>query len=92
MALSIDESLWGVAYSIKEANFFLVQHYELSLYFQIVMKHNNIKSPLQWWKKHEKQFAFLVYQILGFKLKLQIFLILSTYLPIYDNVGEECKT
>jgi hypothetical protein len=71
LALSIDESLWGVANSIKEANFFLVQSYELSLYCQIAMKHNNIKSPLQWWKKHEKQFAFLVYQILGFKLKLQ---------------------
>jgi len=62
---SIDESLWGVANSIKEANFFLVQSYELSLYCQIAMKHNNIKSPLQWWKKHDKQFAFLVYQILG---------------------------
>jgi hypothetical protein len=79
LALSIDESLWGVANSIKETNFFLVQSYELSLYCQIVMKHNDIKSPLRWWEKHEKQFAFVVYQILGFKLKLQIFLILSTY-------------
>ncbi len=62
-----DDSLWGVATSIKEGNISLVK-YELSLYHCIKADDNNVKSPLQWWKDHAKQFsnvAILAHQFLG---------------------------
>jgi hypothetical protein len=46
---------------------------------------NDVKSPLQWWKDHAKQFfnvAFLARQFLGipgFKLKLDTYLTLLEY-------------
>jgi hypothetical protein len=62
LAFVIDNSLWGMEASNKETNLSLVKS-ELSLYHQIVVNNDDMKSPLQWWKHHEKQFyivAFLV--------------------------------
>jgi hypothetical protein len=62
-----DDPLRGVATSIKEIyNLFLVN--ELFLYRRIHVDDNNVKSPLQWWKYHAKQFlnvTFLAHQFLG---------------------------
>jgi hypothetical protein len=61
-AFIIDDSLWGMEVSTKETNLSLVKS-ELSWYHQIVVNNDDMKSPLQWWKHHEKQFptfAFLV--------------------------------
>jgi hypothetical protein len=62
-----DDSLWGVVASIKEASFSLMKS-ELSLYHHILVNDNDVKSHLQWWKDHAKQFsnvAFLACQFLG---------------------------
>jgi len=54
LASIIDDSLWGfIQASTKEANLFVVK-IELSLYQQIAMNEGDLKSPLQWWKDHEK--------------------------------------
>jgi hypothetical protein len=58
----IDDSLWGMEVTIEKTNLSLVKS-KLSLYHRIVVNDNDMKSPLQWWKDHEKQFpivAFLV--------------------------------
>jgi hypothetical protein len=50
----IVDTLWGfIQVSTKEANLSLVKT-ELSLYQQIAMNESDLKSPLQWWKDHEK--------------------------------------
>ncbi len=62
-----DDPFWGVATSTKEASFSLMK-FELSLFHRILVDDNNVKSPLQWWKDHAKQFsnvAFLAHQFLG---------------------------
>jgi hypothetical protein len=62
-----DDSLWGVTTSTKEISFSLMKS-ELSLDHHILVDDNNVKSPLQWWKDHAKQFsnvAFLACQFLG---------------------------
>ncbi len=62
-----DDSLWGVVASTKEASFSLMKS-ELSLYHHILVDDNDVKSHLQWWKDHAKQFsnvAFLARQFLG---------------------------
>jgi len=56
----IDDSLWGMEASTKETNLSLVKS-ELSLYCQIVVNDNDMKSPLQWWKHHEKQFPIVAF-------------------------------
>jgi hypothetical protein len=58
-----DDSLWGVATSIKEVNLSLVE-FELSLYCHKHVDDNDVKLPLQWWKDHPT-IAFLVCQLLG---------------------------
>jgi len=62
-----DDSLWGVVASINEANLSLVK-FELPLYCHKHVDGNDVKSPLQWWKDHARQFptvAFLSCQFLG---------------------------
>jgi hypothetical protein len=63
-----DDFLWGVATFISlEANISLVK-FELYLYCHKHVDDNNLKSPLQWWNDHAKQFptvAFLACQFLG---------------------------
>jgi hypothetical protein len=67
MHKNYDDSLWGVAPSIEEANISLVK-YKRSLYHRIQVDDNNVKSPLQWWKNHAKYFpnvTILAHQFMG---------------------------
>ncbi len=59
---SFDDSLWGVAIFIKEVNLSLLKT-KLFLYQIDTVNESDVKSPLQWWKDHEKKSpiaAFLV--------------------------------
>jgi hypothetical protein len=55
---NFDDSLWKVVISTKKANISLVK-IKLSLYNQILVNDNDVKSPLQWWNDHEKKFLLL---------------------------------
>lgn len=61
-AFVIGDSLWGMEASIEETNLSLVKS-KLSLYCQIVVNDDDMKSPLQWWKDHEKQFSIVAFLV-----------------------------
>jgi hypothetical protein len=48
--------------STQETNLSLVKS-KLSLYCQIVVNDDDMKSPLQWWKDHEKQFSIVAFLV-----------------------------
>jgi hypothetical protein len=55
---NFDDSLWKVVISTKKFNISLVK-IKLSLYHQILVNDNDVKSPLQWWNDHGKNFLLL---------------------------------
>jgi len=65
--LVLDDSLFGELACTKETREGLLKS-KLSLFCQIVVSEEDLKSPLAWWKTHESQFpnvGFLAKQILG---------------------------
>lgn len=70
---NLDDYLWIIVTSIEEADISLVKT-NLSLYHKKFMNDNDVKSPLVWWKYHEKKsyycfFCSLVFGIPRFQIE-----------------------